>query len=170
MCMSTFIRSGYMKISVQCIQGHLEARGWPQPLELFFRCCLHPVFWDGVCHWLRAHQVDKACWRKSPGDMPICASPCWEDSVCHHATDPLYVFWRLSSWPPCCTASVPQMGPDLQPSCLSFKCKLCISQVWICLSSSTWSLACDVTPPLFMTTPPYITLHSLYSSRLLMGT
>lgn len=60
--------------------------------------------------------------------------------------------------------------PDRQPSCLSFKCKLCISQVWICLSSSTWSLACDVIPPLFMTTPSYITLHSLYSSHLLMGT
>lgn len=123
--MSTFLCSGYVKVCVHMHAGALGGQTFATTSGFVSQMLSPSCIWDRVCHQLRAHQVDKAGWRMSPRDTSICASPCQEDSVCY-TTDPLYVFWRLSSEPHSWKVNALQMEPAHQPSCLSFKCKFCI--------------------------------------------
>ena len=127
-CVHVDLCSGCVQIYLLMCAGALGGQRLVKTLELFFRCCLHHVFWDGVCHWLRVYQVGKAGWTASPRDPPICAFLGQEDK-CMPAQIWLCVcvFWRLNSGPHACTAGASLTAPSQLPSSLSFKCKFCIS-------------------------------------------
>lgn len=78
-CVHVHLWSGCVQIYLLMHAGPLGGQRLVKTFELFFRCCLHHVFWDGVCHWLRVYQVGKAGRIVSPRDPPICASPGQED-------------------------------------------------------------------------------------------
>lgn len=136
-----------------CMQGHLEARRLPQPLDLFLRCCLHPAFETGFVTSLELTKWTKLAgeWVLEillsvplPAKRTVCAiqltlymcSGDWAQSLILEKSM-LYRWNQLTS---------------LHVLVLNVNFAYCRSEIGF-LVLPPWSPTCDIIPFLFMNSP-----------------